>query len=102
MEIKIVLQDEISKGLVDWIKLEPKIAAVVEILKHTTTAVFEDGKSVQTADNVTFKINSMLNCIKLIGLRLKSGKYHCKGIQRGFYYFGKPIFKESPIMFGEF
>ena len=103
MEIKTVLQDEIEKGLVNWDKMEPKFAAVISNLQHGNIATDDNGNKVPVEDAVTFKINNPLgsNCIKLIGLRLRNGKLHCNGIQRGFYnpQTGKPAFPIQPMMF---
>ena len=50
IEIKTLLQKEIYEGLVNWDKFAPKIAAVIENLKHTNIATLKDGSQIPVSD----------------------------------------------------
>ena len=99
-KVKILLSAEISRGLINWEKLNKKLQILVETMRHSTGAIGPDGKSVQVEDAASFKYkdndalgNKMDMSIKLFELRFQSdGEIYCSAIQKGFYQNGKPTF----------
>ena len=101
-EIKQILENEITLGLINWDKLEKKIHAALNFVDNKFDVVRDDGgeaKQMRLKDAITFKYD-VCRAIMLIKPRFQNGKLMCTGINRGLYDLkGMPAFPNQPEFF---
>lgn len=100
-KIKDILSLEISKGAINWEKLQQRIFAALELTHGNFKSMNVSGEEVKLKldDAVTFKCEN--RCIKLFTTRFINGELWCNGYQTGFYgEGGKPVMiPETKVLF---
>ena len=100
-EIKLVLNREISEGLINWEKLEQKIHASLNMVDNKFKSMRQDGveSEVKFKDSLMF-FGKYETPYRLIKPRFLNGKLVCSGKQIGYKDFkGNPFFPNPPVVF---
>ena len=112
LNVKTVLQQEITDGFVNWEKFQPKLDAALKLAGNNFQSVNHDIAKATNAkfnDELTFKVTKHNTpfCYKIFKPRFVGAKlgnsgtgYFCAGLQIGTYdKTGRPVFPMPARMF---